>query len=185
MIRSAVLAAAALALLSPAACVQNRTLGQGLDDVGADINIKQQLLRDRTIDTSDVDVAIFEGRMLLAGTVPTQADKTALYDKAKAIASVREVLDEVRVGPKTTVRQGAADALIDEKLGAALFTDNGVFRSNYSLVVSQGTVYILGIAQGPNELSRVTQQASAVSGVRDVVSHVVFVGDPRRSAIKG
>ena len=174
----ALLAAAALVTLP--ACVQNRTLGEGIDDVGADLNIKQRLLRDRTIDTSDVDVSIFEGRVLLAGTVPNEDHKMRLVQKARGVPSVREVIDEVRIGGQTKPGQGARDIAIDEKLGAAMLADNGVYRGNYQIIVSQGTVYLLGVAQGPNELERVVGHARSVQGVNDVVSHVVFVGDPRR-----
>jgi osmotically-inducible protein OsmY len=172
-----------LAVLSLAsACVQNRTLGQGIDDVGADLNLKRKLLTDNVLKTGDVDIAIFEGRLLLTGTVPTERDRAGLVDKARATTGVREVIDELRVGPRTPVKQGAADAVIDERLGAALLADSAVYRGNYQISVSQGTVYLLGVAQGPNELSRVTSHAAAVPGVRDVVSHVIFVGDPRRAA---
>ena len=173
-----VLAAASLALL--AACAQNRTLGEGIDDVGADLNLKRQLLFDRDITTADVDLAVFEGRLLLTGTVPTEADHQGLLDRARSITSVREVIDEVSVGAKTPRGQGLKDALIDERLGAAMLADAGVYRANYQVAVSQGVVYLLGVAQGPNELRRVTDHASTIDGVQEVVSHVVFVGDPRR-----
>ena len=173
-----ILAGAALVLL--AACVQNRTLGEGIDDVGADLNLKRQLLFDDDIKTRDVDLTVFEGRLLLAGTVPSEADYQGLLARARSVASVREVIDEVRIGAKTTPAQGRKDVLIDQKLGAALLTDNGVYRNNYQVVVSQGTVYLLGVAQGPNELRRVTDHAASIDGVEGVVSHVVFVGDPRR-----
>ena len=173
------LAAVSLSLL--AGCVQNRTLGEGIDDVGADLNIKQRLLRDRTIDASDVDVSVFEGRVLLAGTVPSEEHRARLVQKARGVPSVREVIDEVRIGGQTKPAQGARDAVIDTKLGTAMKADNGVYRENYQIVVSQGTVYLLGVAQGPNELDRVVGRARSVEGARDVVSHVVFVGDPRRS----
>ena len=173
-----ILAGTALVLL--AACVQNRTLGEGIDDVGADLNLKRQLLFDGDLKTADVDLTVFEGRLLLAGTVPSEADYQGLLQRARRVGSIREVIDEVRIGPKTTRSQGAKDVVIDQKLGAALLTDNGVIRNNYQIVVSQGTVYLLGVAQGPNELERVTGHAASVDGVEGVVSHVVFVGDPKR-----
>ena len=173
-----ILAASVLALLS--ACAQNRTLGEGIDDVGADLSLKRQLLFDKDIKTADVDLAVFEGRLLLAGTVPNEESYQGLLARARGVGSVREVIDEVRIGAKTTRGQGFKDAAIDQKLGAAMLTDNGVYRQNYRVVVSQGTVYLLGVAQGPNELRRVTDHAATIDGVEGVVSHVVFVGDPRR-----
>ena len=178
-----ILAASAIALLAAptlSGCAQNRTLGEGIDDVGADLNLKRQLLFDRDITTADVDLAVFEGRLLLAGTVPNQESYDGLLARARRVGSVREVIDEVRIGAKTTRGRGARDALIDQKLGAAMLTDNGVYSQNYQVVVSQGTVYLLGVAQGPNELRRVTDHAATIDGVTNVVSHVVFVGDPRR-----
>ena len=76
--------------------------------------------------------------------------------------------------------QGRKDAFIDQKLETALIADTGVAAGNYRILVSQGTVYLLGVAQGPNELRRVTGQAQAIEGVNEVVSHVIYVRDPRR-----
>ena len=173
---------AATLLVGLAACAQNRTLGEGIDDVGADLNLKRQLLFDKELTTGDVDLTVFEGRLLLTGTVPTQADYEGLLSRARTVSGVREVIDELRIGTKTTRGQEARDTLIDQKLSLAMRTDNGIYRDNYQIKVSQGTVYLLGVAQGPNELRRVTDQASTIDGVENVVSHVVFVGDPRRQA---
>ncbi|MBB4657577.1 BON domain-containing protein [Parvularcula dongshanensis] len=178
--RLASLLAALAALSLTAGCVQNRSLGDSFGDATTDLNLKRQLLTDRTIKTGDIDASVFEGRLLLTGTVPTEADHQALLTKARNLSGVREVLDELRIGRKTTMRQGLTDAAIDQKLGAALLTDNGIYRANYQIVVSQGTVYLLGVAQGPNELERVTSHAATIDGVNNVVSHVLYVGDPRR-----
>lgn len=171
---------AALSLLLVAACAQNRTLGDRVDDTSASLNLKSKLLFDRKVDTSDIDMSIFEGRLLLTGTVRSQADAIAIEDKAARIDSVREVINELEVLPKTTIGQGARDAFIDQKLETALIADTGVAAGNYRVLVSQGTVYLLGVAQGPNELRRVVGQAQAIEGVNEVVSHVIYVRDPRR-----
>lgn len=174
-----------LALLLPAlvlvACAQNRTLGDRVDDSSASLSLKRQLLFDRQVDTSDIDMTVFEGRLLLTGTVRTPADAEEIIDKARKIGSVREVISELVVQQeKTTFAQGTKDAYIDQKLETALIADTGVAAGNYRVLVSQGSVYLLGIAQGPNELRRVTGQAQAIDGVKEVVSHVIYVRDPRR-----
>lgn len=180
MFRPAHFLIAALASLALSACVSNRTLGEGIDDSAADFAVKRQLLADRKHNYSDIDIAIFEGRLMLTGTVKTPEARASLTEKAERVVTVHEVLNEVIVGSRTPFRQGAMDALIDEKLGAAIVTDNGIFSGNYQIVVSNGTVYVLGVAQGPEELSRMTGHAQTIDGVRNVVSHVIFVGDPRR-----
>ena len=168
------------ALVFTSACVQNRTLGDRLDDGAASLNLKSQLLFDRSLPTRDIDMTIFEGRLKLTGTVETEDDALQIEDKAKTIAQVREVINELQVLPRTTIAQGAKDAVIDNRLEAALIADTGVTAGNYRILVSQGTVYLLGVAQGPNELRRVTGQAQAIDGVKEVVSHVIYLRDPRR-----
>lgn len=175
-----------LALLLPvivlAACVQNRTLGDRLDDSAASLNLKSSLLFNREVDTSDLDMTIFEGRLLLTGTVRSDADKMLVEERAARVPQVREVINELQVGPKTGFGRGTRDAWIDNKLETALIADTGVTAGNYRVLVSQGTVYLLGVAQGPNELRRVTAQAAAIDGVNEVVSHVIYLRDPRRTS---
>ncbi len=164
-----------------AACSQNRSLGDRIDDSAAGLSLKRDLLFTRGVDTSDVDMTVFEGRLLLAGTVRSEGDAMLIEDKAASIAEVEEVINELEVLPKTTVSQGAKDGIIDQRLSAALLADTGVAAGNYRILVSQGTVYLLGVAAGPNELRRVVGQAQAIDGVNEVVSHVIYIRDPRRT----
>lgn len=168
------------AALFAAACASDRSFTDGLDDTGIDLALKRDLLGDDTIDTKDVDITVFEGRVLLSGTVRSVEARRALSQKAAAIGGVDDVLNELIVGGRTGMGQGAKDAYIDDRLGAALLADKNVFKANYRIAVSQGVVYLLGVAQGPEELTRVTAHAQDVAGVREVVTHILFVGDPRR-----
>lgn len=162
------------------ACVQNRTIGDRIDDSAAGLNLKSRLLFDREAKSGDIDMTIFEGRLLLTGTVRSEADAEHIIGKARTIPQVREVISEIKVAPRTTFGQGTRDALIDNRLEAALIADTGVKAGNYRILVSQGTVYLLGVAAGPGELQRVTAQASTIEGVNEVVSHVIYLRDPRR-----
>ena len=56
--RLASLLAALAALSLTAGCVQNRSLGDSFGDATTDLNLKRQLLTDRTIKTGDIDAAI-------------------------------------------------------------------------------------------------------------------------------
>lgn len=171
-----------LSLFALTACVQNRTLGDRVDDTAAGINLKSQLLFSEKADTSDIDMTLFEGRLLLTGTVRSESDAIAIEERARNIATVKTVINELQVLPKTTLSQGRKDAFIDQKLSTALIADTGVAAGNYRILVSQGTVYLLGVARGPEELNRVTAQAKTIEGVNEVVSHVIYMRDPRRGS---
>lgn len=172
---------AVLTVISLSACVTNRSLGEGVDDTSADAAMKTLLLKDSKHKFGDVDITVFEGRLMLTGTVANQETLVALENHSRKLKNVTEVLNEVVVSDRTGMRQGWSDAMIDRKLVGALTADNGVYRNNYQVAVSQGTVYLLGVAQGPVELERVTGHAQTIKGVNRIVSHVIYVGDPRRT----
>ncbi|MCI5045537.1 MAG: BON domain-containing protein [Aquisalinus sp.] len=178
LFKGLLVAAAASVMIT--GCATNRTFGGGVDDVTADINLRARLFDDGLYDYSDVDLTVYEGRVLLTGTMRTREGKKHLEQLAARSANVEEVMNEIIIGQKTPFNQGTSDALIDEKLGFALLADNGVYRANYQIAVSGGIVYLLGVAQGPAELTRVTDHARNIRGVNKVVSHVLYVGDPRR-----
>ena len=163
------------------ACVTNRSLESGVADTSLDLALKDALFRDTNYDTSDIDITIFERRVLLSGTARSVDARRDLSMKARSMAGVDEVINEVVVGPRTAFGQGTKDALIDQKFGWALKADNGIYRDNYQFSVSNGVIYLLGVAQGPAELDRVLGQARVIDGVKDIVPHVVFVADPRRA----
>lgn len=169
-----------LSVLILSGCVTDRSITNSFSDTGIDVAIKNALLRDKNYDTSDIDITVFEGRVMLTGTVRNADARNDLSIKAQSVRGVEDVINEVIVGPKTGLRQGTRDALIDSKLANALRADNGIYRHNYQFSVSDGVIYVLGVSQGPNELARVISHAQVINGVENVVPHVVFVKDPRR-----
>ena len=173
-------AVAALAATALSGCVANRTFGGGFDDTTADMSMRTNLLRDGQYDYTDIDISVYEGRMLLTGTMRSEQGKAHVQQLAERQANVTAVSNEIVVGPKTGIQQAAKDTLIGQQIGAALLTDAGVIRGNYVVSVSQGVVHLLGIAQGPTELGIVTEHARRTDGVTRVVSHVLYVGDPAR-----
>lgn len=169
-----------LAVMVLAACASDRSLGDSFGDTSADLTLRRLLLMDRTHNTNDVDITVFEGRLMLSGTVGSAEARRSVAATAERIVAIDEVLNELVVGPKTSWRQGTRDAIIDERLGAALLTDNGVISKNFQIAVSGGVVHLLGVAQTPEELERVVGHAKTIKGVQGVVSHVLFLRDPRR-----
>ncbi len=181
-LKTFILLGALMSLLT--ACITNRSFGDGVDDTGADLNLKSVLLTDRNHDYADIDITVFEGRMLLTGTMPSDEGKAHLGNLAANTEGVTEVINEVVVGRKTSIGQSAEDVIIDERLSARFLADREVIRGNYKVVVSDNTVFLLGLAQNAEELKRATDWARQTPGVKKVVSHVLYVGDNRRAIRK-
>lgn len=171
-----------MAVLLLSGCASSRSFGSNLDDVSADTTLKRVLLFDRTHDYSDIDITVFEGRVLLTGTMRSPDGQSTLVENAFKAPNVVQVIDESLVTNKTPFGQGVQDSRIDQALRTKLLTDRGISSRNFKIAVSYGTIYLLGVARDETELTRVLNHAQATSGVRRVVSHILYQDDPSRHA---
>ena len=172
--------AAATALALVGACATSRSLDQSFDDLGANAKLKEVLLTDRSYDYGDVDLTIFEGRLLLSGTMRSEAGREKLLANAWKSDGVKQVIDEVFVGDKTSFGQGLEDGRIDAALRAKLIADDDVKSSDVKIAVSNGVVYLLGVTRDQQSLDRMLTLARNTGGVNKVVSHVLFADAPER-----
>jgi osmotically-inducible protein OsmY len=123
---------------------------------------------------------VYEGRVLVSGTLSSpdeRADAVQLAWKAKG---VKEVIDEVEVANSQGVVDYARDTAIHTELDGKLLFAKGVQSVNYSTVVENGVIYLLGVAQDQTELDKVLNIARNLANVKKVVSHVIMRDDPKR-----
>jgi osmotically-inducible protein OsmY len=88
------------------------------------------------------------------------------------VESVKEVINEVRVGEGRDFGDSSQDLWIAKKLESLLIIDAAIKSQNYSIEAVYGTIYLIGIAQDRAELQRVIDHARDVPYVKQVVSHV-------------
>lgn len=162
------------------AIAQERSVGDGADDVVTDADVKVLFLNQTDHDYSDVDITVYEGRVLLTGTARSDDARAEAAKLAWSASGVAEVLNELAVGDKTKFTTGSNDAWIEARLRSNLVADEEIAGINYEIAVSQGEIYLLGVAAGDAELERVTQHARTLRGVKKVISHVQFKDDPSR-----
>ena len=169
---------AGLAILS--ACASNKTLGSSVDDFSAAQTVRKALLTDRNYDYSDVDITMYEGRLMLTGTMRSEEGRRKLVANAWKASNVRQVIDEIVIADKTKMGQGFKDSRIDQAINAKLLTDRGVTSADFKVAVSQGNAYIIGVARDQIELDRVLNHARSTANVVRVVSHVIYIDNPER-----
>ncbi len=129
-----------------------------------------------------LNLQIYEGRVLISGRVPNQANADRAVELAWKAEDVREVINEIEIAEGGGLEDFANDALINARLDSELLFDSEISSINYSTRSVAGTVYLLGVAQDREELDRVFRVARAVPNVKRVVSHVILKDDPRRIA---
>ncbi len=168
------LAVAAGAPLLLAACASSRSLDRSVADLSANTQIQGVLFSDRTHDYSDVDITIFEGRLMLTGTMRSEDGRGKLLDNAWKARGVSQVIDEILIDEKTSFGQGFEDARIDQTLRAKLIAAGDVASTRYKFSVSKAVVYIIGAARDQAERDRALELARTVAGVEQVVSHIAL-----------
>ncbi len=167
------MALALFAILTAAACASSRSLDDSFSDLAGNADLKGVLFTDRSFDYGDIDITLFEGRLMLTGTMRTEAGRAKLIENAWKADGVEQVIDEILVGDRTSFGQGLADTRIDQTLKAKLIADGDVTSTRYKIAVSGGTVYMIGAARTEGELEKAVSLARTVGGVNKVVSHVV------------
>lgn len=164
------------AVLALGACASSRNLDQSFSDLSGNAELKSVLFSDRTHDYGDIDLTLYEGRLMLTGTMKSESGRTKLIENAWKADGVKEVIDEIFIGDGTSFGQGFEDTRIDQTLRTKLITAGGVSSTEYKIAVSGAVVYLLGIARSQAELDKALELARSISGVEKVVSHVALRG---------
>jgi osmotically-inducible protein OsmY len=134
----------------------------------------------------DVDATVYDGRVLLTGRVPSEEWRQEAVKRTWQVKGVKEVYDEIQVGPDSGFWQDASDTEITARLKASLIADGYVKSINYTITTVGGTVYIIGSARSQAELNRVVDHARNTPNVKRVVSYVrIRPGEPPRAMPSG
>jgi osmotically-inducible protein OsmY len=151
------------------AAADRRTTGAQVDDQGIELRAHDRLRNAFTDSKAEgISVASYNGRALMYGQAPDDATRTRAEDTVRGTAGVREVVDEVTVGPGATFGNHASDTLIANKVRASLINAKGVPSGAINVTVEKGTVYLMGLLSDV-EADRAANVAAAVDGVVRVV----------------
>ncbi len=164
------------------AASEERGIKGALSDARIRVEINEAWLSSDFDTFNRLNLQIYEGRVLVSGRVPDQANLDEAIRLAWQPDGVREVINEVEISNAGALDDFADDALINARLDADLLFDAEVSSVNFSTRSVGGTVYLLGVAQDRDELDRVFRITRAVPNVKRVISHVIMVDDPRRIA---
>jgi osmotically-inducible protein OsmY len=169
-----VLAVALLAISALGACalMQEKTLGESLDETSAGTQIKTRLLAAGGVTNyGAADVVVADRLALLVGRVPSEESRVDAERIAWTVSTVDEVANELVVGGRDLLRD-INDPWIASRIRARLVADSAITGVNYNIHVFDGVVYLLGFARNPDELAAAADHASRVRGVQKVISYV-------------
>ena len=152
----------------------DRTLGTVVDDATIKINISSNLLSSSTNLFVNVNTSVIEGRVLLTGIVDTQEIRIEAVRKVWEIDGVREVINEIDIGSKTTIKEYANDLWITTQVKGMSAKTIGLRSLSYNFETIKGKVYIVGITSRPEQLDQIIEVTKTIKGVKEIVNYVII-----------
>ena len=165
----ALLVAAGVATVGTGVAVSQdrRTGGMLVEDQNIESKSNQRI-RDKMGGNLHVNVVSFNRNVLLTGEVPSESARKEIEQIVKDVEHVRNVLNEIAVGPVSSFASRSNDALITSKVKGR-FMDGGKFQINHVKVITEDSVvYLLGIVN-TDEAGSAVDIARSTKGVRKVV----------------
>ena len=126
-----------------------------------------------------VDVTVNDGAVLLTGKVKTPEEKILATKLTWEVRGVREVVNEIQVTDKSSIKDIAKDLAASAQLRGKLIADSGVSSLNFSIDVVNGTVYLSGVAADAEEMNRVVSHARDLRFAQQVVNYITLRTDQR------
>ena len=160
--------------------VQERSAKQAAIDILIKTQIEESMFSTNYDNLfSKIRVLVYEGKVLLVGTV----EDKSLANKAEDIAwkkkNVLEVANYIVIG-KNDLVDYIKDTRITIELKAKLLTDSEISEVNFMSTTENRLLFIMGIAQNQVELNKVLKHAAEIAGVKKVVNLIVLKDDHKR-----
>ena len=139
-----------------------RTSGIQLEDEGIELKSASRL-REMMGSRGHINITSYNRQVLVTGEVPNQQDKDYVAKLVSEVENVRLVVNELVVGPNSSLTDRSTDSLITAKVKGQMVDSKDIFANAYKIVTERGVVYLMGrVTQ--READRATEVARQVSG---------------------
>ncbi|MGB2437222.1 MAG: BON domain-containing protein [Candidatus Puniceispirillales bacterium] len=132
----------------------------------------------KVYDNIKIDVNI--GSVLLTGDVEEPEQAVKAVQLAWQVNGVIEVINEIDVNNKASIKDRAKDLASEAQLRGKLITDPDISSLNYSIDVVNGVVYLSGIAGSEDEMNLVINHAQELRFGTTVINYIRITEDDRQ-----
>lgn len=153
------------------AAYQERGVQGVARDLATATKVRTALINAGEAYVAGVGVEVYEGRVLLTGTLADETMRANAVQLAWKTEGVKDVFNEIQIHA-SNLRDLAKDSWITTQLQSKMTLDREILAINYSIETVNGIVYLIGIAQNQAELDRVIAHARSIDYVRQIISHV-------------
>ncbi len=156
-----------------------RTQGTVVEDREIESKTTINLKRDSAIaEESNIRVTAFNRVVLLTGQVPTQAAKNQTARVAQQVRHVRNIHNELEIGPSVGFGQRSKDRMLATRIRTRLMAADDVESGRVEMVVENGVVYFMGLVTRA-ESQRIIHAAQQSSGIQKIVKVFEYIDDKK------
>ncbi len=152
----------------------DRSLGTVVDDATIKLNISAKFISSEEKLFLDIDTKVIEGRVLLTGIVETQENRINAIKKVWEVDGVKEVINEIEVGDKTTIKEYANDLWINTQIKTLAAKELGLRSLSFNFETIKGKVYVAGVTSRPEQLNALIEVIRGIKGVKEIVNYAII-----------
>ena len=152
----------------------DRSLGVVVDDATIKVNVAAKFLNAGNNLFVDVNTTVLEGRVLLTGLVDNQEIRIDAVRLVWEVEGVKEIINEIEIGNRTTLKDYASDLWINTQARAIAAKIVGIKAITFNFETIQGKIYIAGITTRPDLLDEMIVALKNIKGVNEIVNYVII-----------
>ena len=147
----------------------DRTASDDWSDVQINLAVRDSLGHRQFALMIDIEVTVFEGSVLLTGTVPNGDILNEVMEATWAVSGVRKVYNYIRIDSSPKLLDTASEAAKAAQIKTRLTLTAGINSANYKIILENGTIYLMGICAGPEEYQKVEAVLKDTEGVEKII----------------
>ena len=151
-----------------------RSLGTVIDDATIKVNIAAKFLNAGDNLFVNINTSVLEGRILLTGLVENQELRIDAVRLVWEVEGVKEIINEVEIGNRSTLKDYASDLWINTQARAVAAKVVGLKSVTFNFETIQGKIYVAGISSRPDLLSDMISALKNIKGVSEIVNYVII-----------
>ena len=150
-----------------------RSFGSVVDDATIKVNLAAKFINSGENLFVDVNTTVLEGRVLLTGLVDNQEIRIEAVRLVWEVEGVREVINEIEIGNRSSIKDYAADLWISTQARGIAAKTLGLRVVAYNFETINGKIYVAGITTKPDRLEELISALKNIKGVVEIVNYVV------------
>ncbi|MBL6781493.1 MAG: BON domain-containing protein [Alphaproteobacteria bacterium] len=172
-------AVAGVGAAAVAASTTEKGIGTSINDGLIKTKISEAYFKEHVSLYSNIKVDVNKGSVLLTGDVDEPESAVQAVQIAWQVNGVIEVINEIDVSNKASIKDRAKDLASEAQLRGKLITDPEISSLNFSIDVVNGVVYLSGIAGSEEEMNKVVGHAQELRFGTTVINYIRLNDDDR------